>query len=61
MFLAYMAIKWTIKLTWLMVVGSLWLCWAVVAVPASIVASARGNQRSAREWQRSLRWGRMLL
>jgi hypothetical protein len=39
---------------------SLWLCWALIAVPALIICQARGNQSVARSWERSLRWHRHL-
>lgn len=48
-----------IKLMIATVVLSLWLMWALIALPVMLIASATGNQRSARSWQRSLRWRRV--
>ena len=57
-FLIYMCIKWTVKLVLWMLLIELWLCWVLVAVTASAIASATGHQRAARQWQRSMNWGR---
>jgi hypothetical protein len=57
-FLIYMAIKVTVKLCIWLVLVELWLLWALVALIASAIASAAGNERAAREWQRSMNWSR---
>ena len=46
-----------VRLMILMVVLSVWLVWAMIALPLMLIASATGNQRSARQWERSMRWG----
>lgn len=50
-----------VRLMWFMLVASVWLCWALVALTAMLIASATGHQGAALSWQRSLRWGRFLL
>ena len=57
-FLIYMCIKWTVKLVLWMLLIELWLCWVLVAVTVSAIASAMGHERAARQWQRSMNWGR---
>jgi hypothetical protein len=57
-FLIYMAIKVTVKLCMWLILVEVWLMWAVVALTASAIASAMGNQRAARDWQRSMNWSR---
>ena len=49
------------RLMWFLLVASVWLCWALVALTAMLIASASGHQGAARSWQRSMRWGRFLL
>lgn len=48
----YMLIKLMIKL----MVLSVWVCWAMLALTAILIASATGHQRAANQWARSLRW-----
>ena len=55
-FLIYMILKMTFKAGWWMVLGMVWLCWAMVALPIALIASATGNERSSRQWMRSMRW-----
>jgi hypothetical protein len=38
---------------------SLWLIWAIVALPIALIASITGNDRAAHQWMRSLRWRRL--
>jgi hypothetical protein len=45
-----------IRLTIAMCVLSLWLCWAMIAFPAMLIASACGNRQAARSFERSMRW-----
>jgi hypothetical protein len=45
-----------IKLIWLMLVLGVWLMRVAIALPIMLIASATGNHRAARQWQRSLRW-----
>lgn len=54
--LVYLMCKWSIKLFILLVMMEAWLLWAMIAFPVALIASARGNDRVARQWQRSLRW-----
>jgi hypothetical protein len=54
--LIFMMFKWTIKLCVLLVMLEVWLLWAIVALPVALIASATGHDRTARQWQRSLRW-----
>jgi hypothetical protein len=35
-----------------------WLAWAMIALIVVLIALATGNDRTARQWQRSLRWRR---
>lgn len=51
-FFIYMFIKLMIKLMAL----SVWVCWAMLALTAMLIASATGHQRAANQWARSLRW-----
>lgn len=44
------------RLMWLMVKLSIWLVWAMIALTVSLIALATGNERTARKWQRSMRW-----
>ena len=37
---------------------SLWLCWALIALPMVLIMSATGNPRAAKSLERSLRWHR---
>jgi hypothetical protein len=53
-----MAIKVAVKLCIWLVLVEVWLLWGVAALTASAVASARGNQRAAQDWQRSMNWSR---
>jgi hypothetical protein len=54
--LVYIACKLSIKLfVWSLMI-SLWLMVAMIALPAALIASATGNDRAARKWQRSLHW-----
>lgn len=57
-FIIYMAIKVMVKLMVWVVLMELWLMWALVAVTAFAIASATGNNRAARSWQRSMNWSR---
>lgn len=54
--LIYLSCKISIKLCIWMTLLSLWLMLAMIAVPAALIASATGNERAAKQWQRSLRW-----
>jgi hypothetical protein len=50
----------SIRLMWLTLVLTVWLMWAAIALPIVLIASATGNHRAARQWQRSLRWRHVL-
>jgi hypothetical protein len=54
--LVVLMIRLTIKLTILSAYFAVWAMIVMIALPMSIVASARGNERSAREWQHAMRW-----
>jgi hypothetical protein len=54
--LIYIMCKLTMKLCVWSVLVSVWLMWAMVVLPIALVASLTGNDRVARQWQRSLRW-----
>jgi len=49
------------RLAWLCLVACIWLCWALIALTVSLVASLTGNRRVARQWQRSLYWRHLRL
>ena len=51
-FFIYLFFKLMIKL----VVFSVWVCWAMLALTAILIASATGHQRAANQWAHSLRW-----
>jgi hypothetical protein len=55
-FLVYELCKLSFKLFAWMMMLSIWLMMAMIVIPAAVIASATGNQRAARQWQRSLRW-----
>jgi hypothetical protein len=56
-------IRLSVKMIVLAVCATIWLVWVIVALPMMLVASARGNDQSARQWERSMRWrfGRITL
>ena len=54
--LVYLMCKLTIKLFIWYVMAAAWLMWAIIALPVVLIASASGNDRTARQWKRSLRW-----
>jgi hypothetical protein len=54
-FIVYMMFKITFKAFWWM----LWLCWAMLALTVSLIASLTGHDRAARQWTRSLNWRRV--
>jgi hypothetical protein len=49
-----------IRLTIKMFVLAIWLLWAMIAVTVVLIASVTGNHSTARQWQRSMRWHRVL-
>ncbi len=48
-----------IKLTVFLVYLSIWMVIAIVGLPMAVIASARDNQRSARQWQGAAHWARL--
>lgn len=58
--LAFMLIKWSVKLCVLMVVLEFWIMWAMIALPVAVIASATGHQATSRQWMRSLNWQRAI-
>lgn len=55
-FLAYMAVKVTVKMTFLASLIMAWVACAMFIAPFLLAASIRGNQRAVRSWQRVLNW-----
>jgi hypothetical protein len=47
------------KLFWWLLLVEVWLCWALVALTGSLIASLTGHDRAARQWMRSLNWRRV--
>jgi hypothetical protein len=45
-----------VRLMFLMVVLAIWCMWLMIALPVMLIALATGNDRTARQWQRSMRW-----
>jgi hypothetical protein len=56
--LVYVMCKLIFKLFVWMTLLSVWLTVAMIVLPVAVVASATGHERTARQWQRSLKWRR---
>jgi hypothetical protein len=54
--LILLLIRLSIKLVVFAVCAIIWVLWALIALVMMLIAVARGNQHSARQWERSLRW-----
>ena len=59
MYLAFLLIKWSIKICVLMALLEFWLAWAMLALPAAAIASVAGHPAVSRRWMRSLNWQRV--
>lgn len=55
----YLIILFVRLMAWMFML-SLWLMWAMIALPIALIASLAGNERVARQWMRSLRWPRLI-
>jgi hypothetical protein len=47
-----------LKLLWWVLLGMVWLGWAMVALTVALFASAAGRKHAARKWTHTARWGR---
>jgi hypothetical protein len=48
-----------LRLIWWCLVLELWLCWALIALIVTVIASLTGHERVARQWMRSMNWRRV--